>query len=318
MKGFKAFNKGLVCDDTQYIENTEFIEEGVDIRNSRMDFYVNPFRIIANHYFVNNKAELNEFTTVEATDYYHIRGAEYKTNKLKIGAKINIAGLVEACIDYTIKKVFYEKQNETDECSIVNSSDKYSVVTNTNNGSICLHKGNFSIANNTGFYSVVKNIGKKSVATNTGLNGVAMNTGNFSIANCIAPCSAALNTGTQSVATNTGSQSVASNEGEDSIAANTGVESVATNAGSHSVAINVGCGSSATAEGKESFAIATGIESKAKGKKGCYIAVAEWAKDENGEYNLVNFKTHKVDGKTIKEDIFYTLKNGKFVEVTDE
>ena len=64
--------------------------------------------------------------------------------------------------------------------------------------------------------------------------------------------------------------------------------------------------------GKNSFAIATGIESKAKGKLGCYIAVAEW-ENINGEWQIKNFKAHKVDGKTIKEDTFYILKNGKFV-----
>ena len=67
-----------------------------------------------------------------------------------------------------------------------------------------------------------------------------------------------------------------------------------------------------TNEGKNSFAIATGIKSKAKGKLGCYIAVAEW-ENINGEWQIKNFKAHKVDGKTIKEDTFYMLKNGKFV-----
>ena len=88
----------------------------------------------------------------------------------------------------------------------------------------------------------------------------------------------------------------------------------ATNTGNRSAATNTGDYSAATNTGKNGFAIATGIESKAKGALGCYIAVAEWAKDENGEYYIVNFKTHKVDGKTIKEDTFYTLKNGRFVK----
>ena len=92
-------------------------------------------------------------------------------------------------------------------------------------------------------------------------------------------------------------------------------ESAATNIGDCSVATNTGDYSAASVEGKSSFAIATGINSKAKGKLGCYIAVAEWGQKDDGEYELINFKSHKVDGKTIKEDTYYTLKNGKFVEV---
>lgn len=101
----------------------------------------------------------------------------------------------------------------------------------------------------------------------------------------------------------------------ESAATNTGDYSVATNTGDYSAATNTGDYSAASVEGKSSFAIATGINSKAKGKLGCYIAVAEWGQKDDGEYELINFKSHKVDGKTIKEDTYYTLKNGKFVEV---
>ena len=96
-------------------------------------------------------------------------------------------------------------------------------------------------------------------------------------------------------------------------ATNTGDWSAATNTGNQSAATNTGHWSAASVEGKESFAIATGIEGKAKGKIGCYIAVAEWVETDDG-WHLADFKTRKVDGKRIKEDVFYMLKDGKFVE----
>ena len=117
--------------------------------------------------------------------------------------------------------------------------------------------------------------------------------------------SVAMNTRNFSVAMNSGYKSVATNTGNKSVAMNSGYKSVATNTGSHSTATNTG---------KNGFAISTGIEGKAKGALGCYIAVAEWTYDESAnEYKLAGFKAHKVDGKTIKPDTFYTLKNGKFV-----
>ena len=103
---------------------------------------------------------------------------------------------------------------------------------------------------------------------------------------------------------------------KDSAATNTGSCSAATNTGSCSAAMNTGDFSVAMNTGKDGFAISTGIKGKAKGALGCYIAVAEWTYDESaGEYKLVGFETHKVDGKTIKPDTFYSLKNGKFVAV---
>ena len=141
-------------------------------------------------------------------------------------------------------------------------------------------------------------IKKDSTATNTNNCSTATNTGS---------CSAAMNTGVKSAAMNTGNKSAAMNTGNFSAATNTGDKSAAMNTGIKSAAMNTG---------KNGFAISTGIEGKAKGAFGCYIAVAEWTYDESaGEYKLVGFEAHKVDGKTIKPDTFYSLKNGKFVAV---
>ena len=115
-------------------------------------------------------------------------------------------------------------------------------------------------------------------------------------------------------ATNTGYQSAATNTGYRSAATNTGDQSAATNTGDQSAATNTGYRSAAIVEGKESIALATGIDSKAKGKIGCFIVLAEWKEIDN-EYHIVDVKSAKVDGKNIKEDTFYTLKDGKFVEV---
>ena len=142
-------------------------------------------------------------------------------------------------------------------------------------------------------------------ATNTGNQSAATNTGDYS---------AATNTGDQSAATNTGYQSAATNTGNRSAATNTGYRSAATNTGYQSAATNTGDQSAAIVEGKESIALATGIESKAKGKIGCFIVLAEW-KEINNEYHIVDVKSAKVDGENIKEDTFYMLKDGKFVEV---
>ena len=113
-------------------------------------------------------------------------------------------------------------------------------------------------------------------------------------------------TGNHSAATNTGDCSAATNTGDCSAATNTGYCSAATNTGNHSAA---------SVEGKNSIALAFGVESKAKGALGCYIVLAEWGEDDEGNRQLKTVKCHKVDGKTIKPDTWYTLKNGKFTEV---
>ena len=95
------------------------------------------------------------------------------------------------------------------------------------------------------------------------------------------------------------------------MATNTGNRSAATNTGNWSAATNTGDRSAAVVLGKESIAIATGYESKAKGKKGCWLVLTEW--EETAEH-IKCVKSYKVDGRRIKADTFYTLKDGKAVE----
>lgn len=66
----------------------------------------------------------------------------------------------------------------------------------------------------------------------------------------------------------------------------------------------------AEAFGKDSIAVANGAHSKARGAMGCYLVLTEY--DNNG--SMICAKMSKVDGKTIKENAWYTLKNGEFVE----
>ena len=72
--------------------------------------------------------------------------------------------------------------------------------------------------------------------------------------------------------------------------------------------------------GENSVVMAAGYNSYARAKKGSWITLAEWVK--TGEYDKKGnaiwipkcVKTEYVDGERIKEDTFYKLKDGEFVE----
>lgn len=56
-----------------------------------------------------------------------------------------------------------------------------------------------------------------------------------------------------------------------------------------------------------------------QGKKGSWITLAEWQyNNEESTLIPVCVKTEKIDGERIKEDVYYMLKNGEFVEVNEE
>ena len=159
------------------------------------------------------------------------------------------------------------------------------------------------------------NTGDRSAATNTGDYSATTNTGNRSAATNTGNRSAATNTGYQSAATNTGDYSAATNTGDRSAATNTGNRSAATNTGYQSAATNTGDYSAAEVSGKDSVAIATGYESKVCGKKGCSIVCVERGKWNGSSRPIIAIKSGIVDGEVLKEDVWYTVKNGEWVEV---
>ena len=87
--------------------------------------------------------------------------------------------------------------------------------------------------------------------------------------------------------------------------------STAGSSGYSSTAAATGAYCRAKADGNYSLAVANGAHSKARGAMGCYLVLTEY--DDDG--NMLLAKMAKVDGKSIKENVWYTLKNGEFVEV---
>ena len=99
--------------------------------------------------------------------------------------------------------------------------------------------------------------------------------------------------------------------GYSSTAGSSGYSSTAGSSGNYSTAVATGDYCSAKADGKDSIAVVNGACGKACGALGCYLVLTEY--DDDGRMRWA--KIEKVDGTRIKENVYYTLKNGEFVEV---
>ena len=87
--------------------------------------------------------------------------------------------------------------------------------------------------------------------------------------------------------------------------------------GDQSAASATGDRSAASATGEESVAAALGNGSKAKGALGCWIVLAEWGIGEEFNLHRKDVQCFKVDGETVKPNTWYTLKDGRPVEVDE-
>ena len=107
-----------------------------------------------------------------------------------------------------------------------------------------------------------------------------------------------------------GNCSTAGSSGDSSTAGSSGNCSTAGSSGDSSTAAATGAYCSAKADGKDSIAVVNGACGKARGALGCYLVLTEY--DDDG--HMICAKMARVDGSAIRENVYYTLKNGEFVE----
>ena len=191
MKGYKAFEKGMICKGKQYAENTVFEEAKAVICEKGMHFCKKPIDVLKYYPLVDENGDFSEFAEVESlaptiTD----DNEKFVTNKLKIGAKLSFADFIKVSFSFDFEK--FKKDGKSQK-----SEDRAQI-------------------------------------------------------------------------------------------------------GSSGVCAVVMC---------------AGSGSRAKAKKGSWITLTEWQGDSEVTAIPVCVKTEYVDGDRIKEDTFYTLKDGKFVEV---
>jgi hypothetical protein len=134
--------------------------------------------------------------------------------------------------------------------------------------------------------------------------------GDYSTAGTSGDYSTAGASGRSSTAGASGYCSTAGASGDSSTAGASGYCSTAGASGYSSTAAATGAYCRAKADGKDNVAVANGAHSKARGILGCYLVLTEY--DDDG--NMLWAKMAKVDGAHIKENVWYTLKNGEFAE----
>ena len=117
-------------------------------------------------------------------------------------------------------------------------------------------------------------------------------------------------TGYMSANSATGDRSANSATGDGSANSATGDGSANSATGYRSANVSTGSNCINESNGEAGISVCWGSDSKAKGEIGNYLVLSEW---KGGI--LINAKMRKVDGKHIKANTFYMLKDGKFVEV---
>ena len=174
MKGYKAFNKGLICKGKQYKENETFEEERAVPCHRGMHFCKNPFDVLNFYDLVDENGEFSDFAEVEAPDDAEVKtddDIKYCTTKLKVGAKFSFAGFVKTCVDFVIEKTQTEKPDSGNSAKIgssgnsakIGSSGDYAQIGSSGNSAQIGSSGNSAKIGSSGNSAKIKSTGYDSI-----------------------------------------------------------------------------------------------------------------------------------------------------------
>lgn len=157
MKGYKAFEKGLICRGKQYAENTVFEEDDAVICEKGMHFCKEPLAVLDYYPLVDDNGNLTEFAEVEALDKPKTNdNQKFVSKKLKIGTKLDFAGLIKASVNFDFEKVGSSKvQNTARKNAKIGSSGDCAKIGSSGYSAKIGSSGDFSKIVSNGKYAVI-------------------------------------------------------------------------------------------------------------------------------------------------------------------
>ena len=277
IKSYKGFNKDMTCRGFQYEEGKEYEEETADACHS--GFHACEYPLDCLGYYSPNESVYHE---VEQNGEFD-RGeddSKVASTKIKIGARLDISGLVKAAIDFTMSRV--KKEAESDEDCGASSA--------------------------TGDYGASSATGNCGASSATGYKGASSATGDYGASSATGNCGASSATGYKGASSATGDYGASSATGNCGASSATGYKGASSANDSESVAVAWGY------KGKAMGVIGSHIV-LAEWK---YIGSKEddrYDRAEQEAWEFVGAKMFRVDGEKVKPDTWYRLENGELVEV---
>ena len=276
-KSYKGFCPGMVCKGKKYTENTVFEEPKAEVCESGMHYCNNPFEVLNHYPLINDNGEFNEFAEVEDL-------AEPKTddNKKFCTTKLRIGAKLSfsGFIKACVNFVIDHTKFDFPESNIC-SGDCARIGSS----------GNCARIGSSGNYARIGSSGDSARIGSSGNSARIGSSGNY---------------------TRIGSSGYSAQIGSSGDCARIGSSGYSAQIGSSGNCARIG------SSGEDSVICCAGHDCRAKAKKGSWITLSEWRYD-NGKERIVPacVKTEYVDGERIKEDTYYKLENGEFVEMEE-
>ena len=283
IKSYKGFNKDMTCKGFQYEEGKEYETERAECCETGFHACEYPLDCFS-HYAPNGSVyhEVEQDGDIDRED----GGTKIASTKIKIGARISIAGIVKAAIEYTMSKTKKEASKDDD-------------------------------------YGASSATGSCGASSATGYKGASSATGDYGASSATGDYGASSATGYKGASSATGSCGASSATGDYGASSATGYYGASSATGSCGASSATGYKGASSADHKDAVAVAWGYRGRAKGVLGSHLVLADWEGDDSWywkpeHWELKGAKMVQVDGKNIKPDTWYTMENGEIMEWDEE
>ena len=351
--GFKGFNADMTCLGFKFEEGKTY-EEDVELKvcNRGFHFCESPFSVLSYRDMLDDECKFIPVHHVTALGRCHSDSDKTATTKIHIGAKLDFKGFIKAGIDFIYEKCIKEgptdNVNSGDDAKIgssgygakigssgdlakIGSSGYGAQIGSSGDGAQIGSSGDDAKIGSSGYGAKIGSsgygakIGSSGYLAQIGSSGDHAQIGSSGDGAKIGSSGDDAKIGSSGYGAKIGSSGDLAKIGSSGDLAQIGSSGYGAKIGSSGDGAKIGSsgygakiGSSGDhakieSEGNNAVVAAIGIDSKIKAKKGSWITLAEYGED----LKPVCVRSAQIDGKSLKEDVFYQLKGGEFVEAAE-
>ena len=334
---YKGFNEDLTCREFQYEVGKEYKEKGkIDVCVNGFHACENPFDVL--RYYGN--LVKNRFCIVEQSGEIQKVGDKTASSKIKILKELSAGELFKAGIEWMKNAinpaVIVEKAKaeipgyvdlDTEVTSFTSNGDNIQIgiigdfVKFISNGLFVRIGSSGHCADITSIsdFAQIRTTGGFSSIVSRGNYAQIVSSGQSTTINSFANFGRIASDGDYSLITSSGASTKINSIGNYDTIASSGDNAQIILDGKHSKVTSNGDYASIHNTGENNVICCIGDDSKVKSKKGSWITLTEWSfSEEYGRFMPTCVKTEYVDGERIKEDVWYKLQDGDFVECLPE
>ena len=322
---YKGFDKDLKCRGFQYEVGKEYeLPKGESVSVCSNGFHAceSPLEVL-DYYFMDGSANLSRFCEVEQSGEFskEVDSTKVASSKIKIKKEITFADLIELGVEWLKEKASNDRGGDRTKIASsghsakigssgyfaqIGSSGDFAQIGSSGYSAKIASSGNFAQIGSSGYSAQIGSSGYSAKIVSSGKFAKIGSTGDTAK---IASSGGNAKIGSSGDCTQIGSSGSNARIGSSGNFAQIGSSGDCAKIGSSGDSAQI------DSTGEDSVIMCAGHDSAVKAKKGSWITLAEWYKDNSyGKMKPKYVKTEYVDGERIKEDTWYKLVDGEFIE----